>query len=44
MGCCFSSNSKNVIKSRDVKVISIQTARELEEKYKDMEEWEGFYK
>jgi hypothetical protein len=43
MGCCFSTNSKNVIKSKDIKTLSNKTGRESDEKYKDMEEWEGTY-
>ncbi len=42
MGSCISSNnSKIVIKNKVVKTLSIHTARESEEKYKDMEGWEG---
>jgi hypothetical protein len=43
MGCCFSTNSKNIVKSKDLKALSIQTAREVDDKYKDLEEWEGIY-
>jgi hypothetical protein len=42
MGSCISTNnSKNIIQSKITKTLSIHTVRDSDEKYKDLEEWEG---
>ena len=43
MGNCISSNnSKNLIKSKIVKSLTLKTSRENDDRFKDFEEWNGY--